>query len=223
MDSMTFLKRYPTIVVAVLIILFSLFIHARLADIADADSFYHIKHAALYRTDGVTQSAFPWTQYSSVNKYSSDLWYGFHILLIPLTYLSDQVGAIKIGEFLITVIVLLLAYWAFRKLQLKWPLFWLALFALATADLLYRIAMLRPHPLSLGLAILLFAFLREPPEKTRDAEASGARAPSLIPLFIIGALFSWIHISLSWLPVLIVLVVGGFWLLQRRYFAWKET
>ena len=208
---MAFLKRHPAMIAAVLIILFSFFVHARLPNIADADSFYHLKHAWLYKTEGISQSAFPWTQYSSVNKYSADLWYGFHILLIPLTYLADQVQAIKIGEFLVTIIALLMVYWAFRKLKLEWPLFWLALFALATADLLYRIMMLRPHPLSLGLTILLFAFLQERPSKVRG----------LFPLFVIAILFSWIHISLSWLPILLVLALGFFNFLQNRYLGWR--
>ncbi len=198
------LKKYDWAAVVLLVVAFAAILHAALPYIADTDSFYHIRHSAIYRESGIGQSAFPWAQYSVVNRYSADIWYGFHILLLPLTLLADLVKAIELGAFLTTVASLLAVYLAFRLLKLKWPLLWLAIFTVATADLLYRLAMLRPHPFSLALTLLLFALLHRHDIKR-----------GLIFVFIVAAAFSWIHLALSWVPILTLLAVILFQLLQK--------
>ena len=70
---------------------FAAAIHARLHSPADADSYYHVRHARLYLTGGVLQTAFPWAQYSVIRTHAADLWYGFHVLLLPLASLDDLV------------------------------------------------------------------------------------------------------------------------------------
>lgn len=188
-----------------LIIAVSVFFHWQLGDIIpDADSFYHIKHSLIYRSEGLTQTAFPWTQYSVINKFSADIWYGLHILTIPLTYFSDLVNGIKLGGFVITIFSLFLIFLALLRLKIKWPFFWLAVFALASPDLIYRLTMLRPHPLSLGIAALLFAYLVT--EKT---------SKTYLVLFISSIFLSWIHLSLAWLPILIIGVIKAARLIQK--------
>ena len=65
----------------------------------DTDSLYHIKHSFLYRTEGIFSGAFPWTQYSVISTYAADLWYGFHILTLPLSWFSDLGTGIKLAAF----------------------------------------------------------------------------------------------------------------------------
>ncbi|MDP1718915.1 MAG: hypothetical protein Q8L24_00610 [bacterium] len=195
----------------VLIVGFALFIHSRLTGMADADSFYHIRHAEIYRTSGIFQTAFPWVQYSAIKQYSADLWYGFHILLIPLTFFADLSVGINIGALLITIIASILFFLALLKLKVRWPILWLGVFLLSSADALYRLTMLRPHPLSLGLSMLLFAYLvsREN-NKTKWITATIAFA------------LSWNHISLSWMAILIVGVVGAIEIAQRRKLSFQK-
>jgi hypothetical protein len=174
------------------------FIHARLPYVSDQDGFYHIRHAWMYRTTGLWQSAFPWTQYSVMRTLSADLWYGFHILLMPLTYAGDLARGIRIGAPVLTYLALALAYLAFRRLSLRWPLACLFVFAFASTDLLYRLTMLRPHPLSLALVLLVFAYLAT--ERSRGDD---------IVLGLLAATLAWTHLALSWTAVLAVLVLAG--------------
>ncbi len=192
-----FRKIIIWLIPVVLIVSFAFFIHGRVVNFTDVDSFYHIRHAWLYQTNGIFQTSFPWVQYSVINLYAADIWYGFHILILPLTYLKDLALGIKIGALLTTMLASGLFLLALLKLKIKWPILWLTIFLLASADLLYRLTMLRPHPFSLGLSVLLFAYLA-----TRET----ARSKFLI--FLISAAISWIHLSLSWVPVLIIAIIS---------------
>lgn len=195
----------------VLIISFALFIHGRLTGIADADSFYHIRHAEVYRASGVFQTAFPWTQYSVIKQYSADLWYGFHMLILPLTFFADLSTGIKVGAFLITIIASILFFLALLQLKVRWPLLWLGVFLLASADALYRLTMLRPHPISLGLSMLLFAYLV-------NKESGKEKWVLAITAFFL----SWTHISLSWMAILIVGVIGVAEIMQRQELSFRK-
>jgi hypothetical protein len=65
--------------------------------------------------------------------------------------------------------------------------------------------MMRPHPLTLGLVMLLFAYLVKP-----------ASRPTLPAIFILGAVMSWLHLSLAWMPVFIAGVVTLVRLFHKR-------
>lgn len=200
------------ILVLTAILIFSALINLTHSKITDADGFYHIRHAWIYRTNGLFQNTFPWTQYSAVNRHSADLWYGFHILIIPLTYFADLITGIKIGGFLTTAASLALIYWALKTLRLWRPEIWLIFFALASPDLLYRLTMLRPHPLSLGLLLIIFAYLVKSEKTKKD----------LAILALTGATFSWIHLSLAWLPILIALIIFIFYRTYKLYWTYKS-
>ncbi|MEK9184055.1 MAG: hypothetical protein AAB890_03220 [Patescibacteria group bacterium] len=189
------------------IILISVLFTLTYNQITDADGFYHIKHSWIYRQQGVLDSSFPWAQYSVINQYSGDIWYGFHVLLLPFTFFSNLVSGIKIGSVAIMAGSLLLVWLAFHRLKFSAPLFWLLFFTFASADALYRFTTLRPHPISLALSLLIFSFLivrLESPKK------------HFWVLLVIASVFSWVHLSMSWLPVLIVLTIGGIRLLKHQ-------
>ena len=175
---------------------FAFVIHSRLQAPADADSFYHIRHAWLYRQGGWFQTAFPWVQYSAIKTYAADLWYGFHVLLLPLTSLDDLVKGLYIGAYVTTVVALGLVYLAVRTLELRWPVLWVFVFTLASADVLYRLTMLRPHPLSIGLTLALFSYL-----------VTGGSMRRLVAAFLLSGVLAWIHLALSWIAVLVAVVV----------------
>ena len=83
-------------------------------NIADPDGFYHLKHAQIYKDNGIFFKNFPWVQYSSINVLKSDLWYGFHILLIPFAG-SDSASGIKTAGIFLTIISLLFLWMMFKR------------------------------------------------------------------------------------------------------------
>lgn len=170
----------------------AVFANFRSPNAFDYDSFYHIRHAWLYRAHGIFDTSFPWAQYSMVRVLGGDLWYGFHILLIPFTYFTDLIVGIKAAGVVITTAILSLYYLALKSFNVKFPVFWTMFFLFSTADILFRMAMMRPHPLSLGLAMLFFA---------------SCIGRSIWPAFIISFIFALVHVSLVWLIMLILFVV----------------
>ncbi len=192
---------------------FAAFVHTRVYPmVSDVDSFYHMRHSWLYRANGFFDSSFPWAQFSVVRVQAADLWYGFHILTIPLTWLGSLVDAIYVGGFLVTVSSLSLFFLCFRKLGVRWPLFWVFFLALICADVLYRLTMVRPHPLSLGLNLLLFSLLVGKPEKA-----------TRVAIFLVAAALAWLHLALIWLPVFVVGLVCLVRLLHRQSPRWADV
>ena len=209
LDRKEILKQIAPVIFT--LVLFVLLITGLTSNIPDPDAFYHIRHSWIYRTSGIFDSSFPWTQYSVIKDIGADLWYGFHIFILPLTYFPNLVDGIKFGGTLMMFFSLLLAYMAFRKLSLRWPLFWVFVFALGAADILYRLTMLRPHPITISLTLLLFAFFASKNHR------------GVFWIFLISAAYSWLHLSLSWVPILTVLTIGLFRLVYRQRVNWPQS
>ncbi len=182
--------------------------HFLTLNISDADSFYHIRHAWLYRTEGLFQSEFPWVTASVISSLASDLWYGFHLLLIPFTYTSDLIVGIKIAGVFLTAVTLLIFYLTLKKLLIAFPMFWTLLLFFATPDLNFRLTMTRPHLLTLALSTALIYFLSSP--------------RSLIAIFLSSAALIFFHLALGWLPVLIFIVITAVKLFLRYRFEWRQ-
>ena len=203
-------RLYFGAIFLITIVLIAIYLNFRSPNIPDADSFYHYKHASIYRADGFWKSDFPWTQYSVIHKYSSDIWYGYHILLIPFTgdpftRENDPIFGIKLASVLSTVIVFLLLVWAFWRLDRDRFLLWPIIFVTSSSTILFRLIMLRPHPISLAISLLLFSAMVLP--------------SSLVLIFVLGFFMSWLHLALIWLPILIYLTASTFlW----RSFRWKD-
>jgi hypothetical protein len=175
---------------------------------SDPDGFYHIRHAWLYRTQGLFDSAFPWARFSAIRDQASDLWYGFHVLLVPFSLPQNLLHGLLAGGVAVTAASLLLLAWAFSLLRLSWPLVWLVAFA-ATGDVLFRLTMLRPQPLSLALAVLALALLAAPSVRGRAAW-----------LGVVALLAAWIHLALAWLQPLVLLVFAASALAHRQRPDW---
>ncbi len=178
---------------------------------SDPDGFYHIRHAWLYRTQGLFDSGFPWARFSAIRDQASDLWYGLHVLLVPFSLPQNLLDGLLAGGVAVTAASLVLLYGAFSLLRLQWPLAWLVAFA-ATGDLLFRLTMLRPQPLSLALAVLSLALLAAPGVRARAAW-----------LALAAFLAAWIHLALAWLLPLVVVVFAASELAHRRRPDWAPA
>lgn len=193
--------------IAILLIGVSLALQFSTSNITDPDSFYHMAHAKIYAEHGIFYNEFPWVQFSIIKDYQSNIWYGFQLLVIPLTYIKDQIWAIKIGGAFITLTTLSLFFWAMARLKIKWPLIWTLMLAAAAPDLMYRLTMLRPHNLSFSLSVLIFSF----------TVIGGAGT-----ILILSALVAWLHLALVWLPFLVVLTTILAKKMQGQQFEWKK-
>src|SRR3989338_14989 len=170
----------------------SVYVNLRSENIIDPDSLYHIRHAWIYQTNGIFDSSFPWTQFWAIRIMGADLWYGFHVFLIPFTYIKDLAFSIKIAGISITFLVLVSFYLAFKNINIKFPELWVAFFLFSSPAILTRMMMMRPHPLSLGLTALIFSFFYR---------------GSAMLVFIFSFLLSWMHSSVFWFPIIAVCVL----------------
>ena len=179
----------------------SIYVNFKFQGMLDPDSLYHIRHAWIYQTNGIFDSSFPWTQFSVIRTMGADLWYGFHIFLIPLTYISDLVVAIKVASIFITFLVLVSFYAAFKNIYIKFPELWAIIFLLSSSSIMARMTMTRPHPLSLGLTALIFSFFYKGPATL---------------VFVFSFILSWIHSSIDWFPIIAVCVLILFQWLNKQ-------
>ena len=171
-------------------------------NIADPDAFYHMAHAKVYAERGIFYSEFPWAQFSIIKELKSDIWYGFHLFLIPFTYFKNGVLGIKLAGAFITFLTLGGFYFALNKLKIKWPILWTLVFVLATPDVMYRLTMTRPHNLSVALTVIIFALFLSSSKRW--------------PLFILGFIAAFLHSALSWLPLAVVILTSLVLKLRRE-------
>ena len=178
---------------------------------ADPDGYYHVRHAWVYRTQGLFDSGFPWAAFSAIRDQASDLWYGFHVLLVPATLPGNLLNGLLAGSVATTATALVLVWLAFRGLRLPWPLAWVVAFA-SSAEVMFRLMMLRPQPLSLALALLLLAVLASSEPRRRPALAFGLAFTA-----------AWIHLALAWLLPLVTVVFAVFGLAHRQRPDWRAV
>jgi hypothetical protein len=183
-------------------------LHLGLPNIPDRDGLYHFRHAALYVERGPFSSAFPWTAYSVIRTYASDIWYGFHLLLTPFTLGADPVRGVKLaGAFDLTAMLLLL-FAAVRLARLRLTPLWPFAVLVFSPFLLYRLLMTRPHVISMGLAALVL---------------TSAATGSLWGLGLASFGIAFVHLSFFWVVVLIVGVVVLVRQVTENRWAWREA
>lgn len=197
-----------TVGIAILLLTISAALQFSTPNIADPDSFYHLAHAKIYRTEGVAFSEFPWAQFSVIKDLKADIWYGFHLFLIPFAYIKDGILGIKISGAFITFLTLAGFYWVLARLKIKWPLVWTFIFVVAAPDVMYRLTMTRPHNLTLALVLLVFALVL----------TGGKRFAFLI----LGFLSSFLHIALGWLPIFVAAVSNLILKTRREPVRWAN-
>jgi len=150
--------------------------------IADLDSFYHIGHAAAYAEGSLFDTSFPWGTQSAVADHGADLWWGFHILLLPLA-IGDVEWGIRVGALALTALLLATFHHVARRHGAGHAIWWTAAFFVAVPNVLFREIMLRPHVVSLAGALLLLSVL----VRGRWWQA-----------MLVSAAIAWLHLGLAW-------------------------
>jgi hypothetical protein len=154
--------------------------------VTEPDNLYHIAVANIYKTRGIFFTNFSWDTFSVFAKYPSDLWYGFHLLLIPFLSGNNYALALHAAGALMTFSLAACCYFIFRQLKVSWPIFWVLFIFLSTPQELFRMIDPRPQIAISALAALFFYFLAW--RRNRKA------------MFFISILFSFIDASMFWLP-----------------------
>ena len=183
------------------------YFHLRSPNLGDQDALYHYRHAALYASRGLLFTDFPWATCSVLSRIRGDLWYGFHLLLIPFTWIPDAVLGIKLAGIILLAAMMLLYYAALARLRIALAYLWPFVMLFSSPPGLMRLIVTRPHVLSTGLLALLLAFL------VRGAAWEVALAAFAVAFF---------HLNLFWIVVLTaatVLVVQ--WRVSGRW-EWKK-
>ncbi|OGY63317.1 MAG: hypothetical protein A3I24_02110 [Candidatus Harrisonbacteria bacterium RIFCSPLOWO2_02_FULL_41_13b] len=176
--------------------------------VLDPDSFYHIRHAWLYRTSGIFQTDFPWVQFSVIRSNAADIWYGFHLLLIPFTFFDNLVEGIYFSAIFFAATALAVFYFVLRRHRIAYSFLWVILLYFSTPDFIFRLNMSRPQTISIGLLALLFSFLVKP--------------VGIWPIFAVSAALTFIHLSFFWAAILIaVMVMVTIFIIQKRL-EWKN-
>lgn len=183
-------------------------LHLSLPNIPDRDSLYHFRHAALYVERGPLMEEFPWAAYSVVSRFQSDIWYGFHVLLTPFTFLEDPVRGVKLAGVFSLALLLILVYWAMRLGGMALPYLWPLLVVAFVPFSLYRQLMTRPHVISMGLVAVLLSC-------TINGSLWGIAMSSFA--------IAWLHLSFFWVILLIVGAAAFVKRLTEQVWLWREA
>jgi len=159
-------------------------------NVADLDGFYHIGHARAYLEGSLFDTSLPWATRSIIRDIGGDLWWGFHVLLLPFAALGSVTVGLRISAFLLTVGLGLTVLWVFRRHRVAHAGWWAALFLVAVPNIFFRFLMVRPHVVSLAASIALLSVLVR------------GRWWHVV---LLSALISWVHLNLFWMaPGLVV-------------------
>lgn len=118
----------------------------------DDDTAYHAAVGRLIRAHGILHE-FPWTPFSTQFTHYADKEFLFHLLFVPLAGVPFVTAARIVGT-LCGGAVLAALYFVLRRERVAWAGLW-ALVPLASSAFLFRFALVRPHLLSIVLAVLL--------------------------------------------------------------------
>ncbi len=192
-------------------LLVAIFLHFSSDKFPDPDIFYHFRHAEIYGNDGaggIFRTDFPWVHYSVISRFSADLWYGFHLILIPFTWLGDWILGMQLAGIFVTFAFLVLCYVAYWQLRVRPAFLWPFFLLFSSAFLLHRLGMLRPQVLSLGLSAYLFALLV---------------AGNVWGVFLTTLASTWLHLNFFFVSFLVLSVFAVVKVFNEKIVPWRES
>jgi hypothetical protein len=187
------MTRAPTLPVAILVLAVLAPHVALFPNIADLDGFYHLGHAAAYAEGSIFDTSFPWATQSVVADRGADLWWGFHVALLPFALLGPLEWGVRAAALVLTVVLAGSFYWILRRHGAPGAPWWTAALLIAVPNVLFRWVMLRPHMLSLAGALLLLSIL----VRGRWWQA-----------LVLSAAIAWVHLSMAWVAPAVAAACG---------------
>ncbi|MBI2191786.1 MAG: hypothetical protein HYU36_07370 [Planctomycetes bacterium] len=116
------------------------------------DGYYHIQIARLTRMQGILHE-FPWTQQSIFLSGFADKELLFHMFLVPFAG-GDLITGAKVASCFLGGILFLVFHFSLQAQGCRFPLLWTLVLLGSGPVFLYRMALPRPHVLSLLLLLL---------------------------------------------------------------------
>jgi hypothetical protein len=164
------------------------------------DGYYHIKMAALMRTEGL-RPAFDWLPFTVLNAEEFvNHHFLYHVLLIPFTFGDLRIGA-KLASVLFPAVTFLAVWWLLRGQRVPHAAVWsLGLLAVSEA-FIYRMSMPRSMSISLGILVLALHWLLR------------GKYQRLLPL---AFLYVWLYNAFPLILVVTGTYVAARWLVERR-------
>jgi len=172
---------------------------------SDADTAYHAAVGRLIAEHGFLRE-FPWTPMSWLSDHYADKELLFHLLFVPFLGLG-WLAASKIVGTLSGAAVLLALYGVLRAERVRFAVAWAFLPLLASSAFLYRFTLVRPHLVSIALAlVVLWA-------------ASRHRA---WPLAIASFLYPWAYVA-WYMPLVLVAIAEAARLVGGERIRWRPA
>lgn len=152
--------------------------------VADLDGFYHLGHATVYALGSPFDTSFPWATQSVIAERGADMWWGFHVLLMPFAAIDDVAWGVRTAALVLTLVLALCFHGVLMRHCVAGAGWWTAAFLLAVPNVLFRYLMLRPHMLSLAAGLVLLSVL-----------VRGRWWQALLA----SAAVTWLHLSIFWM------------------------
>lgn len=153
------------LVFSVFISLFLTFQFSSFNLISRDDGYYHIKHAFLYRTEGLNID-FPYLEHTTLKERPTDLWFLYHIILVPFTFFPsgqgssiDMLFGLKAATALFASLAFTVFYFILSRLNIKYSLVWTFSLLILFYGFSFRMFLPRPHVFSIFLLLLGIYFL----------------------------------------------------------------
>lgn len=201
-----FARRWPIAAWALVFLAVSATIQFGFVSIPyDADTAYHVAVGRLIREHGILR-AFPWTPFSWLADHYADKELLFHLLFVPLAGLS-WVTAAKIVGTVAGAAALFAFYLVLRAERVRFAGAWAVLPLVASDVFLFRFALVRPHVLSIALAVVVLW-----------AAARGR----LVLLAAASAIYPWAYVAWQ-LPLVLVALAEAARLPSREPLRWRPA
>ncbi|MFZ2950695.1 MAG: hypothetical protein WA003_14565, partial [Desulfuromonadaceae bacterium] len=172
----------------------------------DGDTAYHFAVGQLIREHGILYS-FPWTPFSWLANHYADKELLFHLLFFPFAKL-DYVTAARCVGSLAGATILFTLYMVLRSEKVKFAAIWALVPMVASVTFVYRFALVRPHLLSITLA-LVFAW--------------AATRRRLMILAVVSVLYPLSYVAFWQIPLIILVAVEMARLLSGEKIQWRPA
>ena len=180
--------RAPALQLAVVLGVVALGHLSLMPNVADLDGFYHIGHAQRYLEGSLFDTTLPWATRSIIGDIGGDLWWGFHVLLLPFAALGSVPLGLQSAGIALTAVLGLSVMRILMRHGIEHAGWWAALFLLAVPNVFFRHLMVRPHVISLAASLALVSVL----VRGRWWQA-----------MLLSAVIGWVHLSLFWVAPLL--------------------
>jgi hypothetical protein len=154
----------------------------------DGDTAYHAAVGQMIRDHGILQS-FPWTPFSWLSDHYADKELLFHLLFVPFLEFG-WIRAAQIVDTLCGATILFTIYQVLRREGVAWAWLWALIPLAASHTFVYRFSVVRPHLLSITLAILVLW---------------AATTGRLRFLAVVAAIYPWAYVAWA-MPVVLVAI-----------------